>query len=145
MGGSVLLTLLVAAVGGVLSSLLLTMLGTPRFQYRFWRYQRRTELQLEVVREVTRLAAEFLNGYLDDPKKYRPSNEFYQGVMRADASIRALFSTAAQERFARLQAMLGPDLGGKAPRDFILVRDGVLVTLYDEAVPMPAGWLRWLW
>ena len=120
------------------------MLGTPRLQYRFWRYQRRTELQLDVIREVTRLAAEFLNGHLKDPKA-RPSDELFQGFMRADASIHALFSTAAQQRFARMQEMLGPDLAGRDPSDFIPVRDAVLVTLHGEAVPIPPRWARWLW
>jgi hypothetical protein len=143
--GSVLLTFAVAAVGGVLSALL-TMLATPRLQFRFWRCQRRTELQLETIREVSRLAAEYLNFALAKPNE-PPSSELFQGFIRAEATVRPLFSAAAFQAFMRMQRMVGSGFGeGNRTADaFVAARDAALAALYAEALPIPPQWLRWLW
>jgi hypothetical protein len=144
MADTVLLSLTASAIGGVLSALL-TIALTPRLQHHFWRYQRRTELQLATIREINRLTAEFLVGYISNPTA-PPADALFSDLDRARADVGALFSSGAAASVQTVVGMVGPRLGSasgdRMPNDFARAREAAIRALYADVLPSSRSWYR---
>lgn len=119
-----------------ITSTLLTLFLTPRVQHRFWGYQRLSEIRLAVLKEMNRLAAEFLNNHIKDPQ-YRPTDQFFKALMITSANINVLYSHTAFKCFKEFEAMIGPNLGptgNGSVEAFIKARDAALRALYNEVI-----------
>ena len=124
------LTIVLSAASAIAATLL-TIFLTPRLQHHFWKLQRREELRSAAIREVNRLAAEFITNHMEKPN-FRPGLEFFQALQVASAEVRALFSEAGWTAYRDMEIMIGPNLGRHTVDDFIQARDQALRVLYRE-------------
>jgi len=128
------LTAVVLSAGSAVVATLLTLFLTPGLQHHFWKRQRREELRLATIKEVNRLASEFITNSIADPA-FTPSQELLQSLQSASADVRALFSSRAWRAFRELELMIAPNPSGggpRAPADLIAARDRALRALYQE-------------
>jgi hypothetical protein len=126
---------IISGLIGVVSALI-TIILTPRLQHYFWGYQRMSELRLATLKDLNRLAAEYLKNCTQDTN-YRPTEVFFKELTITTADIKVLFSNKAFDLFKKFEEMIGPGLGPNGRGTFqalIETRDAALRALYDEAV-----------
>jgi hypothetical protein len=126
------------SAGSAIVATLITILLTPHVQYRFWTKQRRFELRLALIDDLTTLAAEFIHHASVSDE--RPSDDFLKSLLRVSAKVKRSFSQKAFAAFKEMEVMIGPKLhGGLGPEgkkgihDFVDARDLLLEILYGEA------------
>lgn len=110
------LTTLISAVSAI-SATLITIFLTPKLQHYFWKHQRRAELRLDVINEVNKLTADFIEGYIEaemDGRGFKPSVDFFKSFQAAAAKVKALFSERTFQAFKSMEVMIGPNLGPRS-------------------------------
>ena len=133
------------SAGSAILATLLTIFLTPSLQHHFWKHRRREELRLAVINEVNKLAAEYIENYMEAEasgnQNFKPSIQWFQAFQAATAQVKALFSDATFKEFKKLEVMIGPNLGpsflNRTVDDFIQARDTALRSFYKEVGVLP--------
>src|SRR5207244_1794770 len=77
-----------------------------------WVKQRRRELQLDVVKDLNELLAEFLIASTADPE-FRPERDFHVRLSATTAMVKVLFSANGFTAFKEVEVFIGPRMGGR--------------------------------
>jgi hypothetical protein len=78
------------------------------FSIDSWRREKRWELQIEAIKTVNLLLAEFYNKLLDDKAAFKPSNEWFISFSATNSLINALFNEEIYKLFKNVEKMIGP-------------------------------------
>ncbi len=135
-------TVIAAAVITGVAATLLTIYLTPKVQHHFWKLQRLAELRFATAKEVKRLLAEYLAGYISrdtevDPS-WKPSRVFFISLHAVMTDLRMFFSDKAWNAFKGVEVLLTATGGlghpgdRKTDQDFIDARDKAMRTFYEE-------------
>ncbi len=98
-----------------------------------WVKQRRRELQLDVVKDLNKLLAEFLIASIADPE-FGPDPDFYVRLAATTAMVKVLFSVDGFGTFKEVEVFIGPRMGGRPVHEFVERRDAAIRALVDEIV-----------
>jgi hypothetical protein len=93
-------------------------------------------LRLEAYRDVNRMVSEFLQEFIANGEKTKPSLDWFSRFRETTVSVKVLFSDETHAQFKELEKRVDPNLGsvGRHPdiHGFVTAQEKALEAMFRE-------------